>query len=161
MSGVEWSGGLVITVHNCLRRVSTQVTNLSQRRYKSSSRSFFWNQSIVRLQLEHSYNGFQEISYFSRPCPSSRSRYETYFSERTLMYRPWLQLRQVKYDPTRHVTSWNPSRRICLKTYSRASAVILLVFCLLIMSIYLMTVKAHGALRLSFHDAIGISPTLG
>ena len=26
---------------------------------------------------------------------------------------------------------------------------------------YLKIVKAHGALRLSFHDAIGISPTLG
>ena len=36
-----------------------------------------------------------------------------------------------------------------------------LVLCLLIMSIYLKTVQAHGALRLSFHDAIGISPTLG
>ena len=30
-----------------------------------------------------------------------------------------------------------------------------------LMSIYLKTVKAHGALRLAFHDAIGISPTLG
>ena len=29
------------------------------------------------------------------------------------------------------------------------------------MNIYPMIVQAHGALRLSFHDAIGISPTLG
>ena len=35
------------------------------------------------------------------------------------------------------------------------------IFCLLIMSINLTAVQAHGALRLSFHDAIGISPTLG
>ena len=33
--------------------------------------------------------------------------------------------------------------------------------CILVMNVYLKTVQAHGALRLSFHDAIGISPTLG
>ena len=34
-------------------------------------------------------------------------------------------------------------------------------FCLLIANIYLKIVQAHGALRLAFHDAIGISPKLG
>ena len=30
-----------------------------------------------------------------------------------------------------------------------------------LLSIYLTTVQAHGALRLAFHDAIGFSPKLG
>ena len=43
--------------------------------YKSNCVSRFWIQDISRLQLEHGYNGFQEISCCSRPCASYRSWY--------------------------------------------------------------------------------------
>ena len=71
-----------------------------------------------------------------------------------------LQLCQMKHDPPR-VTSLSPSRPICLKTYSTTCVVIRSVFHLFFISIYLKTLKAHGALRLAFHDAIGFSPKLG
>ena len=82
------------------------------------------------------------------------------FQHKMFMCWLWMQLRQIKCDP-RHVTPWMLSRPICLTTCSTTSVVIRSVFCPLIMSIYLKTLKAHGALRLAFHDAIGFSPTLG
>ena len=85
-----------------------------------------------------------------------------FFSKNVHVVTMKLQLCQVKYDPTRrNVTSLSPSRPICLKIYSKTSVVIRSVFYPSIISIYLKTFKAHGALRLAFHDAIGFSPTLG
>ena len=138
--------------------VSTQSTNLPQKRYKRHLS--FWILSIVRLQLElYSFNGFQKIPRCSRPRPSSRSWYEPIFQ-----HECWHAENDLASPSQVRSTSCDflePIKADLIENFFDNECGDTVSFYFHIMSIYLKTLKAHGALRLAFHDAIGFSPKLG